>query len=205
MSNNIRTRPLTIFKVIEFLTDNPDANFTETQKKTGLSTRTLNKAFKQLELNNMISRERWGKSTCFTVNNAQAAAYLHSFKRNDNRFKHLIEGFNRFTSRQLYEAQLIEATNRQYSGKVRNWSCSEHGQKHVKLGWLNVNEFGSMKGDVLVYCDANGCTQSQAFSFFKKKEMLNQLFSLASNSSTFRSNASSAGFEASTDSKRCLN
>ena len=157
MSILIRTRPLTVFKIIEALTANPYANFTETAKKTGLSTRTLNKALKKLEKRCIITRERRGKSLRFTVNQAEATAYLddQQFTKFGNRFFHVFQ--NRFTAAQLKEAQLIENVDKQYNGKVKNWFCCWHQHEHVKFCCLN--------GNVLVYCDVFKCNQSKAFIY----------------------------------------
>lgn len=157
MSTHIRTRPLTVFKIIEALVTNPDANFTETAKKTGLSTRTLNKALKKLEIRDVITRQRQGKNFRYTINQANAIAYLKDQQFfSGKRFSFLVFK-NRFTASQLKEAELIEAVNRQYNGKVKDWFCCWHQQDDVK--------FCCFGRDVLVYCNVLKCNQSKAFSY----------------------------------------
>jgi predicted transcriptional regulator len=158
MYTPIRTRPLTVFKIIEVLTANPNANFTETAKKTGLSTRTLNKALKKLEQRCVITRQRQGRNIIFAVNQAEAVAYLDDQKLTrqfGNRYSYVLQ--NRFTPAQLKEAQLIEAADQHHNGKVKNWFCPWHNRDHVK--------FCSLGKGVLVYCDMLGCNQSRAFNY----------------------------------------
>jgi DNA-binding transcriptional ArsR family regulator len=73
---SIHPWPTTTIKIIEALTEKSNLNVTEITKKTGLSSRTINKALKKLTVNEAIKYQWYGKSKRFAVNIEKAREFL---------------------------------------------------------------------------------------------------------------------------------
>jgi predicted transcriptional regulator len=78
VNTSLHPWPTTIIKIIKAILKKSNLNVTEITKKTGLSSRTINKALKKLELIKIVNHHWDGKNKRFTVDKIKAINFLVS-------------------------------------------------------------------------------------------------------------------------------
>lgn len=82
LNKSFHTLPSTTLKIIKALTEKSNLNVTEITKKTGLSSRTINKALKKLTVDKVLNHQWCGKNKRFTVDKIGCSNFLLDPKKN---------------------------------------------------------------------------------------------------------------------------